>query len=72
MVRNGGSAHVYDISDVVDADFAMAEQPENAQAGGIADELKSFGSFFKSLCGRHVGQDAFNLFAMVAMGLQFF
>lgn len=53
MVRNGGSAHVYAIGDVVDADFAMAEQPENAQAGGIADELKSFGSFFKSLCGRH-------------------
>ena len=72
MVGNGRSAHVDRIGNVVDADFAVAEQPEDAQAGGVADELESFRCPFKRLCIRHIDHDVFDFFAMVAMWLQFF
>lgn len=67
VMGNGRCAHVDAEGNVIDADFTVAKQPENAQAGGVADELEGFGSFFKCQGIRHIRQDFFNFSALVAM-----
>ena len=67
VVGNGRCAHINAEGNVIDADFTVAQQPENAQAGRVADELKSFGSFFKRQGIRHIRQDFFNFSALMAV-----
>ena len=47
MVRDGRTAHIHHGGNVDDALFAMAKQPENAQAAAVAEQLKEFGDDLK-------------------------
>ena len=66
MMRNGGRTHVDGNGNIVDAFFAVAEQPKNFKARWIADKGESVGNFVKSGFRRHMSQHMFGI-VMVAV-----